>query len=72
MSGVDFLLGNDLAGGKVWMQSPSACAEPDVETAETADSVCYVTRSKSKAKRAIQRWVPTGSVTHAVNCNKAG
>ncbi len=38
MSGVDFLLGNELAGGRVWMQLPFTDAVSGVEAAESAAS----------------------------------
>ncbi len=38
---VDFLLGNDLAVRRVWVQLSSADAVPDAEAAEGADSCCY-------------------------------
>ncbi len=37
VSRVDFLLGNDLAEGKVWVQPPSSYPVPNVEAAEVSD-----------------------------------
>ncbi len=68
VSGIDFLLGNDLAGGRVWVQLPSVDANPAVKAAESADSV--VTRPK--ARRGTRRQVPLGSVIPGVDCNKVG
>ncbi len=68
VSDVDFLLENDLAGGRVWEQLPSADAVPNVKAAESADSVV----THPKARRAPRRLVPAGSVTPRVNCNKVG
>ncbi len=43
---VDFLLGNDLAGGKVCVQSLSVDASLGVETVDVSDYACSVTHLK--------------------------
>ncbi len=63
-AGVDFLLGNDLAGGRVWVQSPFADANPDVEGAEVPNSVNVITRSIARRAKS--------SAAPRVNCDKAG
>ncbi len=69
VSGVDFLLGNDLTGGRVWLQLPSTDIIPDEEAAEVYGSVVPVV-AHPKARRAPRCWVPAGSVTPVVDCNK--
>ncbi len=52
VAGVDFLLGNDLAGGRVWVQ-PSPCeAVVEVDEPETApEAVAVVTRAAARRVR---------------------
>ncbi len=60
MSGVNFLLGNNLASGKVWVQLMSADGDQDVVAAEVADYVNSVI-TRPKARQANRRRVIVGS-----------
>ncbi len=44
--GVDFLLGNDLTVGRVWIQSPSMDPVPDVETIDVPKSVVICPKAR--------------------------
>ena len=64
VAGVDFLLGNDLAGGRVWVPTPTGGEDSEVSGHSVPDPVAVVT------------WSQTERVTQAVapgaDCDKAG
>ncbi len=64
-------VGNDLAGRRGWVLLPSADADLDVDSAESADSVVSVV-TRLQARRASRRRVPARSVTSGIDCNKIG
>ena len=64
VAGVDFLLGNDLAGGRVWVPTPTGDEASEVSGHSVPDPVAVVT------------WSQTERVTQAVapgaDCDRAG
>ena len=48
VAGVDFLLGNDLAGGRVWMPTPTGGEASEVSGHSVPDPVAVVTRSQTE------------------------
>ena len=54
--GVDFLLGNDLAGGKVWAPTPTVVEVPDESGKVGPEAISVVTRAQ--ARRVAEAAVP--------------
>ena len=64
MAGVDFLLGNDLAGGRVWVPTPTGGEASEMSEQSVPDPVAVVTR--------LQNERVTQAVAPGADCDRAG
>ena len=64
VASVDFLLGNDLAGGRVWVPTPTGGEAPEESGHGVSDPVIVVTRSQTEKV--------TQAVAPGADCDRAG
>ena len=66
MAGVDFLLGNDLEGGRVWVPTPTSCGAREESRELVPDYIEIVTQCQTC------RMTNDVAATRGVDCRMAG